>query len=1336
MRDSKSGRVNLAPIQSIIHNIVTGSVRVKAEVVSADEREGGLRNLLNFGHSIGHAYEAILTPHILHGECVSVGMVLEAELSRYLGILSPVAVARLAKCLASYRLPISIEDKILRKRSGSKVCPVDQLINIMAVDKKNDGSKKKIVLLSEIGKTYEKKASNVSDDTIRVILSDNIKIGAANSIPSHIEIIPPGSKSISNRALILAALGSGQCRIKNLLHSDDTHHMLNAIRALQAADVTQEDGGDILVVNGKGGKLLAPSEEIYLGNAGTASRFLTTVATLVSPSLDSNNVILTGNARMKERPIGPLVDALRSNESNIEYIESQGSLPLNIAAGQGFKGGRIELAATISSQYVSSILMCAPYASSPVTLSLVGGKPISQFYIDMTMSMMASFGIQVTKSTIEEHTYHIPKGVYTNPAEYVIESDASSATYPLALAALSGTSVTVPNIGSCSLQGDARFAVDVLRPMGCIVTQTDNSTTVQGPSIGGLKALSQIDMEPMTDAFLTACVVAAVANGGSTSITGIANQRVKECNRIDAMIHGLAEFGVNCKELSDGLTVQGIDYKNLKIPPQGVRTYDDHRVAMSFSLLATLTNGEVLIKERRCVEKTWPGWWDILNSKFNINLIGSEEAKSLKSLNFPASNQKRSIIVIGMRGAGKTSMSEWCATSLGFKMLDLDNLFVELSKFTISDYIKKFGWESFRDKEFEVFKHSLDNYSKGYVISCGGGIVETPACRDLLIQYKTHDGIVLHIHRNIDEIVEYLKQDKERPAYVDDIRSVWERRKEWYEECSNYIYYSSYFESLEECTRIRDNFDCFLKRITGSIEFELPPSATRSYFLSLTYPDVRVLESLNSVLEGSNAVELRVDLLNDETSPKVPSLEYLHGQIGYIRKNTTVPIIFTVRTKSQGGRFPDDSEKEILSLLQLAIKLGVEYVDLELTLSQEVKDFVLANKKYSKIIASNHDFSGKIKWKNPLWQTLYNEAVVTGDIVKFVGMAESMSDNLQLEEFRTNHVSKPLIAINMGYRGQMSRILNSFLTPVTHQALPEKAAPGQLSVKEIHTALSLIGGLPAKKYFIAGTPIEKSPSPALHNSCFDALGLPHDYSRLSTGYADILASKIKLLGEEFGGASVTIPLKVDIIKYLDELSPEAKVIGAVNTIVPENGKLVGYNTDYIGIMKAFKKSGVTVTQGDSALIVGAGGTSRAAVYALHKMGVSTIYILNRTTSKAEKICHEFPSCFNIKPIVDSKDIESVSSLVAVMSCIPAQHPIDKELLTKIKDLMSKAKFGAHYTLLDAAYKPEITPIMQLATSLGWNTIPGKEMLLYQGVEQFWLWLGTAAPLDVARRAIE
>jgi len=497
----------LSGIKEILKHIVVGSVRVKAEVVSADEKEGGLRNLLNFGHSIGHAIEGILTPQILHGECVAIGMILEAELSRHLGILESSAIARLKACLASYQLPTSLKDSVVQERSGYRHCSVDSLFSIMAVDKKNQGRKKRIVLLETIGKVHGREATIVADKDVRVILSSGVRVKPFGGKSLKASCTPPGSKSISNRALLLAALGKGTCRIKNFLQSDDTKVMMKALTETKAAQFAWEEdsSGSVLVVTGKGGHIQASENDLDLGNAGTASRFLTTAATLAMPGSQDHS-ILTGNKRMQQRPIGDLVDALKTNGATIGYVgksdnlqEKEKALPLKIQADGGMRGGDISLAASFSSQYVSSILMCAPYAKKEVTLRLVGGKPISQLYIDLTIAMMKSFGIEVTKSKTEEHTYHVPRATYENPPEYEIESDASSSTYPLAIAAITGTTCTVPNIGSSSLQGDARFAVEVLKPMGCTVRQEKSSTTVTGPLKGRLQPIPLIDMEPMTE---------------------------------------------------------------------------------------------------------------------------------------------------------------------------------------------------------------------------------------------------------------------------------------------------------------------------------------------------------------------------------------------------------------------------------------------------------------------------------------------------------------------------------------------------------------------------------------------------------------------------------------------------------------------------------------------------------------------------------------------------------------------------------------------------------------------------------------------------------------------
>ncbi|AEY98887.1 FAGR066Wp [Eremothecium gossypii FDAG1] len=1328
---------NITQILDHVFQLVLESIKVKAHVVSSDERESGLRNLLNFGHSIGHAYEALLTPQALHGECVSIGMVKEAELSRYLNILSPTQVARLTKVLSAYGLPTSVNEGWFRELTLGKRTPLEVLLRKMSIDKKNDGSNKKVVLLETIGKCYGTSAHVVSDTDLRFVLTDEALVYPFTDVRSSTghTIVPPGSKSISNRALILAALGKGKCRIRNLLHSDDTKHMLEAVQQLNAATISWEDNGDTVVIDGHGGRTLTASDlPLYLGNAGTASRFLASVASLVCPEGNRDSVILTGNARMQERPIGPLVESLRLNGVRVDYLNREGSLPIKVHAESKFRGGRINLEASISSQYVSSILMCAPYAEEPVTLSL-DGKPISELYIEMTIRMMEKFGIKVEKSNDELYTYHIPRGQYVNPAEYVIESDASSATYPLAFAALTGTTVTIPNIGHDSLQGDSRFACDVLKPMGCTVQQTATSTTVTGPEPGTLKPLEHVDMEPMTDAFLTACVVAAAAHSPEskckniTTITGIANQRVKECNRILAMVTQLSKFGVTAEELPDGIQVHGVEQLSQLKVPDAVETYDDHRVAMSFSLLAGMVNyGQapsscrpIKILERRCTGKTWPGWWDVLHSRLGATLDGNEPLPEKEN------DIRKSVVLIGMRAAGKSTVGRWCAEALGYKLLDLDDEFqTYFGMGTVKEFVAQNGWESFRSKETDLFGHVLNKYSRsGYVISTGGGIVETASSRKLLQDFAATGGVVLHLYRDIDETIKFLRTDPTRPAYIEEVRGVWDRREKWYHLCSSYSFFSPHCSTTAEFEGLRRVFSKFIRRITGMLPVEVP--VKRSTFVCLTFQNLLPeMERIKEAVYGCEAVEVRVDHLENY------SQDFVLKQLTALRLATdSLPIVFTIRTKKQGGKFLDNDYSTLEDLLTVGLKAGVEFLDLELTLPSPIHQRIL-NKRYkTRIIGSHHDFSGEFSWEHPEWEHRYAQALAMQvDAIKFVATAKGFGDNLSLEEFRSKHTDKPLIAINMRECGKLSRVLNTILTPITSDVLPQAAAPGQLTLRQINELYASIGGLRPKKMFVVGSPIGHSRSPILHNTGYNSLGLPYTFDKFETDSAEIVKKSL-LSREDLGGIAVTIPLKQDIMQYLDELTDSAKCIGAVNTIIPKkDGRFIGHNTDWLGIKNSLIANGVPEHVNTAGLIVGSGGTARAAAYAFHEMQCSTIYMINRTTSNLTELQKSFPQEFNIHVIESLEQIEQLSEPVGIaVSCVPSDKPLDDALSQKLSAFLSRPSATNFIpTILDAAYKPLVTPVLKLASEVhGWRPVSGAQMLVHQGVAQFEIWTGFKAP---------
>ncbi|PIL27015.1 hypothetical protein GSI_10154 [Ganoderma sinense ZZ0214-1] len=1373
-----------SPAQDLLLSVIAGSIGVKAHIVTIDERETGLRNLVNFGHTIGHAIEAILTPAMLHGECVSVGMILEAEVARQLGVLNQVAVGRLTRALKGYNLPVSLSDPRITSLPASQSLSVTKLLDIMRIDKKNSGPQKKIVILSRIGATYEQKATIVADAVIAKTLSDAAKVVPGSPSKSPIRMATPGSKSISNRALLLAALGTGTCRLKNLLHSDDTQVMMNALVELQGAKFDWEDGGETLVVTGGAGALSVPKDnkEIYLGNAGTAARFLTTVCTLVGATSTEQRTVITGNARMKQRPIGPLVDALRANGSTINYLESEGCLPLSIAPA-GLKGSHIRLAASVSSQYVSSILLCAPYAAEPVTLELTGGQVISQPYIDMTIAIMKTFGVVVERLTDESgkplDVYRIPRGAYTNPTVYNIESDASSATYPLAIAAITGTTCTITNIGHGSLQGDARFAKEVLEPMGCTVVQTETETTVTGPAVGQLKAIGLVDMEPMTDAFLTASVLAAVATmppsaertlkDGSrpttTRVIGIANQRVKECNRIQAMIDELAKFGVETKELDDGLEVYGKPISELK-EGVSVHCYDDHRVAMAFSVLGSAVK-DTIIEEKRCVEKTWPNWWDDFVNKIGLEVEGVELSSihDLASASRPTQDRSQaSVVLIGMRGSGKTFVGELAASILGWQFIDADIVFEKKHPVGVRQFVHQNGWPAFRAEETAILQELLAQYGQGHVISLGGGIVETPAGRGLLKAY-TEKGPVVHIARDIEEVITYLGEETARPAYGEPILDVYNRRALWFSECSSYefindtgIFDSAGAAALDDSNStlsVREEISRFFHHITGERP-NLAPNLSddsRSYFLSLTYPDVTpALPDIHEMTAGADAVELRVDLLrspkdDDKLGPYIPPTDYVKRQVAALRRKTTLPIVFTVRTVSQGGKFPDHAEKEAFELFLTAVRLGAEYIDVEISWSENNILDLIARKGHSQIIASWHDWSGDMKWDGMPIEAKYRLAREYGDIVKIVGKANCLEDNFALHNFVLRQKAavgaKPIIAINMGLEGQMSRILNSTFSPVTHRLLPSKAAPGQLSFAQIQTALHLLGQLPAKTFYLFGTPIAHSMSPTLHNTGFEALGLPHRYELLETQTvgAEI---RVALTAAHFGGASVTIPFKRDIMPLLDRLSPDAEAIGAVNTVIPVADRagavsLLGENTDWRGILHSVRRAlPPSVLTPEAALVIGAGGTARAAIYALWKLGAATIYLYNRTRGSAQALLAAFPDA----------NVQLVAALGAwpdggpaptvVVSTVPASATsVDPSAMGAIFLPRSLFAAPAGGVVVDMAYKPAETPLLALAKEAGsrWRRVRGVEVLLEQGYHQFFLWTGRQPPKNVVAERV-
>lgn len=424
--------------------------------------------------------------------------------------------------------------------------------------------------------------------------------------PLNASVRVPGSKSLTNRALLIAALAEGQTRLTDALFSDDSRYFARALQTL-GFDLTLDETRHEMQITGLAGNIPARKAELFIGNAGTAARFLSAFLTL-----GSGEYILDGEPRMRERPIGDLISALQplgamlgpANTENWSLITDYSRIcpPVKIVAS-GLPGGKTAIAGDISSQFLSALLMVAPYAQHPVEIQLkteLNSKP----YVDMTIAIMEEFGVSIERDGYSY--FKISPNHYSPITNYAIESDASAASYFFAAPAICGGSVRVENIRRQSKQGDIGF-LDVLEKIGCRVLEDGNSILVT--RISELHGLD-VDMRDIPDTAQTLAALAPFADS-PTRIRGIASARVKETDRVAATCAELTRLGVRVEEHPDGMTIYPTPLESFR--PATVHTYNDHRMAMAFSLIGLRVPG-ITIENPGCVSKTFPNYFDVLET--------------------------------------------------------------------------------------------------------------------------------------------------------------------------------------------------------------------------------------------------------------------------------------------------------------------------------------------------------------------------------------------------------------------------------------------------------------------------------------------------------------------------------------------------------------------------------------------------------------------------------------------------------------------------------------------------------------------------------------------------
>lgn len=395
----------------------------------------------------------------------------------------------------------------------------------------------------------------------------------------------PGSKSITHRYLIMASLAEGRSQLRNTLWCDDTRYTAKALESLGAQIIHSPEAA---AVTGTGGKLDPPSRPIFLDNAGTSMRLLTAVACLAQ-----GDCVLTGSDRMHRRPIGELLAGLRPLGGVVESLEKNGCPPVHIH-GNGLKGGRTLVDASRSSQFVSAILLAAPYASNPVEIGVQG--LVSRPYVDVTLDGMSKFG--AVAGWLDEETLRVEAPGKYRPGNYDVEGDCSSASYFWAAAAITKGKVTTLNIVRNSKQGDLAF-LELLSRMGCRIEWKDHGVTVLGGRLQGI----DVEMGNMPDMVPTLAITAAFAEG-TTVIRNVGHLRIKESDRLQAVAEGLQRLDVEVAEGQDSLTIRGGNPVGALIDP-----HNDHRIAMSFAVAGLATKG-VRIANETCVDKSFPEFWD------------------------------------------------------------------------------------------------------------------------------------------------------------------------------------------------------------------------------------------------------------------------------------------------------------------------------------------------------------------------------------------------------------------------------------------------------------------------------------------------------------------------------------------------------------------------------------------------------------------------------------------------------------------------------------------------------------------------------------------------------
>ncbi|KRX08377.1 RNA 3'-terminal phosphate cyclase/enolpyruvate transferase, alpha/beta [Pseudocohnilembus persalinus] len=701
--------------QKFLQFIMQKSVENKLEVVNCDKKEGDLRKILNFGHTFGHGIEHSSKEQILHGEAVAMGIMLALELSNLKNIIQDYhqIKEKTQNIFKKYNIPSKVPEFI----------DTQQVLNYMMMDKKNMNNQIHFILLEKLGKAQIKTVP-VEQNLLQQIISPQIQIDFEKNqiINNEFKSLNiPGSKSITNRLFIMIALSEQKVKIYRCLFSEDTEIMINALVNLGSLQILEKNETYFEVQGQKIQKSEQDIVEIFVGNSGTTARFLITY--IISQGLKGQKYLIKGIDRMHERPIQDLLQSLEQSQQDNQlftYLGKQYHFPLIIENKyDGLKGGQININSDVSSQFITSILLSAPYAKENIELNLLSDqleqgklqsanqqnqKLISEDFIQLTIQMMEKLGIKIER--INQQKYIIEKNQHYQfqDNKYYVEPDGAALSYYIFGSIISEQKIKIEGFNyKKSLQGDVKF-VQKLQQLGFQFeiteeqfrfdpTKKENSLVqiTQQIEQKNQSDLIQFDFNDCTDTFITFAVLVAILDiKKKIQIVNIANQRVKECDRLYAVSRNLFQFGINSMVNQDGITVLNRNrnfqqvlrrYQNQNI---NIQCYNDHRIAMAFSLLSLFfmkkiydekiekSENKFVILDKYCVNKTFPNYWQEMENNFGMKIQGNQQG--FKNQFQVIQLDFEPIFIVGMRASGKTSMAEFLGKKLQCKVYHIDDM--------------------------------------------------------------------------------------------------------------------------------------------------------------------------------------------------------------------------------------------------------------------------------------------------------------------------------------------------------------------------------------------------------------------------------------------------------------------------------------------------------------------------------------------------------------------------------------------------------------------------------------------------------------------------------------